>query len=201
MDRLTANIAEAGGRILTETAIREFHQDAAGRIIGAEARGPNGRLRISRQSHRHGHRRLPGQPRTPRPLLRPPQRPHDPARQPLQHRRGLPGRPGRWRGHRGTLWPLLRSPGRRAAGCSRLPLIPARPPGRSLAWCDPREPPRRTLRRRVRERRSQRPRPPAPTRRARLHDLQRIRRRHGDRLGGARYRQVRRHRNPRGTLT
>ena len=47
MDRLTANIAEAGGRILTETAIREFHQDAAGRIIGAEARGPNGRLRIS----------------------------------------------------------------------------------------------------------------------------------------------------------
>ena len=41
------NIAEAGGQILTETAIREFHQDAAGRIIGAEARGPNGRLRIS----------------------------------------------------------------------------------------------------------------------------------------------------------
>ena len=47
MDRLTANIADAGGRIFTETAIREFHQDAAGRVIGAEAQGPNNRLRIT----------------------------------------------------------------------------------------------------------------------------------------------------------
>ena len=46
MDRLSANVTAAGGRILTETAIREFRQDAAGRIIGAEARGPNGLLRI-----------------------------------------------------------------------------------------------------------------------------------------------------------
>ena len=47
MDRLTANVTEAGGRIFTETAIRTFLQDATGRVVGAEARGPNGRLRIS----------------------------------------------------------------------------------------------------------------------------------------------------------
>ncbi len=47
MDRLTANIADAGGRIFTETAIRTFLQDAAGRIVGAEAQGPDGRVRIS----------------------------------------------------------------------------------------------------------------------------------------------------------
>ncbi len=47
MDQLTANIAEAGGQILTETAIRNFRQDAAGRVVGAEAQGPTGRIRIS----------------------------------------------------------------------------------------------------------------------------------------------------------
>ena len=47
MDRLTANVTAAGGRIFTETAIRDFLQDASGRVIGAEARGPDGLLRIS----------------------------------------------------------------------------------------------------------------------------------------------------------
>lgn len=47
MDRLTANVTAAGGRIFTETSIRAFLQDAAGRVVGAEAQGPNGRLRIS----------------------------------------------------------------------------------------------------------------------------------------------------------
>ena len=44
MDRLTANVTDAGGRIFTETAIRAFIQDATGRVVGAEAQGPNGRL-------------------------------------------------------------------------------------------------------------------------------------------------------------
>lgn len=47
MDRLTANLTAAGGRIFTETSIRAFLQDAAGRVVGAEAQGPNGRLRIN----------------------------------------------------------------------------------------------------------------------------------------------------------
>ncbi len=47
MDRLTANITAAGGRVLTDTAIRGFRQDASGRVIGADARGPNGRLRLT----------------------------------------------------------------------------------------------------------------------------------------------------------
>jgi len=47
MDRLTANIAGAGGRIFTETAIRTFLQDAVGRVVGAEAQGPDGRVRIN----------------------------------------------------------------------------------------------------------------------------------------------------------
>ena len=47
MDRLTANVTAAGGRIFTETSIRNFLQDASGRVIGAEARGPDGLLRIS----------------------------------------------------------------------------------------------------------------------------------------------------------
>jgi len=47
MDRLAANVTAAGARIFTETSIRDFLQDAAGRVIGAEARGPDGLLRIS----------------------------------------------------------------------------------------------------------------------------------------------------------
>ena len=47
MDRLTANITAAGGHVLTDTAIRGFRQDASGRVIGADARGPNGRLRLT----------------------------------------------------------------------------------------------------------------------------------------------------------
>ena len=47
MDRLTANITAAGGRVLTDTAIQGFRQDASGRVIGADARGPNGRLRLT----------------------------------------------------------------------------------------------------------------------------------------------------------
>ena len=47
MDRLTANITAAGGRVLTDTAIQGFRQDASGRVVGADARGPNGRLRLT----------------------------------------------------------------------------------------------------------------------------------------------------------
>ena len=47
MDQLTANITEAGGRVLTDTAIQGFRQDASGRVVGADARGPNGLLRLT----------------------------------------------------------------------------------------------------------------------------------------------------------
>ena len=54
----------------------------------------------------HGHRRLPGQPRASGPLLRTLQRPHDPPRQSVQHRRG-PSKPP---------WPLaLAQPAHSAA--------------------------------------------------------------------------------------
>ena len=36
-----------GGQVLTDTAIQGFRQDASGRVVGADARGPNGRLRLT----------------------------------------------------------------------------------------------------------------------------------------------------------
>ncbi len=50
MDRLAVNVAEAGGEIRLNTPLRAFHQDSLGRIIGADALGPKGRVRVSAQA-------------------------------------------------------------------------------------------------------------------------------------------------------
>jgi succinate dehydrogenase/fumarate reductase flavoprotein subunit len=50
MDRLAANVAKAGGEIRLNTPLRAFQQDSHGRIAGAEALGPEGRVRVSAQA-------------------------------------------------------------------------------------------------------------------------------------------------------
>ena len=50
MDRLATNVAAAGGEICLNTPLRVFHQDAHGRIVSAEALGPQCRVRVSAQA-------------------------------------------------------------------------------------------------------------------------------------------------------
>ena len=49
-----------------------FQQDSSGRVVGAEARGPGGRLRITASAAIMATGGFPGQPRASRPLLRSP---------------------------------------------------------------------------------------------------------------------------------